>query len=41
VLSAQQKIEALLADGKTVRLSKGQCLVEEAIKRVEAQLRLA
>jgi chromosomal replication initiator protein len=40
VLSAQQKIEALLTSNETVPLLHSQCRVEEAIKRVEAKLRV-
>ena len=40
VVSAQHKVTQWLADGKTVSLNAGQCRVEEAIRRVEAQLKL-
>jgi chromosomal replication initiator protein len=40
VVSAQHKVTAWLADGKTVTLGRGQCRVEDAIKRIEGQLRL-
>jgi chromosomal replication initiator protein len=41
VLSAQHKVTEWLAAGKTVPLHYGQCQLEDAIKRIEAQLRLA
>src|SRR5262245_9297859 len=41
VVSAQHKVTEWLADGKTVSLLTGMCRVEDAIKRVEAQLKLA
>lgn len=40
VVSAQHKVTEWLADGKTVSLLTGQCRVEDAIKRVESQLKL-
>ena len=40
VLSAEDKVGQWLASGKTLRLPHGQCIVEEALRRVEAQLRL-
>lgn len=41
VVSAQHKVTEWLANGKTLSLAHGQCRVEDAIKRVESQLRLA
>ena len=41
VVSAQHKVTEWLAEGKVVPLGHSQCKVEDAIKRVEAQLRLA
>lgn len=41
VLSAQAKVNEWLAEGKTVALGHGQCRIEDAIKRIEGQLRLA
>jgi chromosomal replication initiator protein len=41
VVSAQHKVTDWLACGKTVTLGRRQCRIEDAIKRVEAQLRLA
>lgn len=41
VVSAQHKVTEWLADGKTVSLVTGSCRVEDAIKRIEAQLKLA
>jgi chromosomal replication initiator protein len=40
VLSAQEKVTQWLKAGMTVPLAHGECRVEDAIKRVEAQLRL-
>jgi chromosomal replication initiator protein len=40
VLSAQQKVTEWLADGKSVPLAHGQCGIEDAIKRIEVQLRV-
>ena len=40
VLSAEGKVGQWLASGKTLPLPHGQCTVEEALRRVEAQLRL-
>ncbi len=40
VVSAQHQVTRWLADGKTVTLHAGQCRIEEAIRRVEAQLKL-
>jgi chromosomal replication initiator protein len=40
VLSAEDKVGQWLASGKTLPLPHGQCTVEEALRRVEAQLRL-
>ncbi len=40
VLSAEDKVGEWLASGKTLPLPHGQCTVEEALRRVEAQLRL-
>ncbi|MFN0020355.1 MAG: DnaA ATPase domain-containing protein [Pirellulaceae bacterium] len=40
VLSAEDKVGEWLANGKTLPLPHGQCTVEEALRRVEAQLRL-
>ncbi|MBC7854393.1 MAG: ATP-binding protein [Pirellulaceae bacterium] len=40
VLSAEDKVTQWLASGKTLPLPHGQCTVEEALRRVEAQLRL-
>jgi chromosomal replication initiator protein len=40
VLSAQEKVTQWLEAGMTVPLAHGECRVEDAIKRVEAQLRL-
>jgi chromosomal replication initiator protein len=41
VVSAQHKVTEWLADGKIVSLQTGTCRVEDAIRRVEAQLKLA
>jgi chromosomal replication initiator protein len=41
VVSAQHKVTEWLADGKTLRLGQSHCRVEDAIKRIESQLRLA
>jgi chromosomal replication initiator protein len=41
VVSAQHKITQLLAAGKSMPLGHGQCRIEDAIKRIEAHLRLA
>lgn len=41
VLSAEQKVTQWLAQGKLVPLSRGRCRVEDAIKQIETQLRLA
>jgi chromosomal replication initiator protein len=41
VVSAQHKVNEWLADGKTVPMGHGQCRVEDTIKRIESQLRLA
>ncbi len=41
VLSAEQKVTQWLAAGKTIELARGQWRVEDAIKRIEGQLRLA
>jgi chromosomal replication initiator protein len=41
VVSAQHKVSEWLADGKTVPLAHGRCGLEDAIKRIEARLRLA
>ena len=40
VLSAEDKVSQWLASGKTLPLPHGQCTVEEALRRMEAQLRL-
>jgi chromosomal replication initiator protein len=41
VVSAQHKVTEWLANGKTVPLPHGQLRVEDALKRIESQLRLA
>ncbi len=41
VVSAQHKVNEWLADGKTMSLGHAQCRVEDTIKRIESQLRLA
>lgn len=41
VLSAEKQVTQWLADGKTIELARGQWRVEDAIKRIEGQLRLA
>jgi chromosomal replication initiator protein len=41
VVSAQHKVSEWLVGGKCVPLAHGQCSIEDAIKRIEAQLRLA
>jgi chromosomal replication initiator protein len=41
VLSAEQKVTQWLANGKTLPVARGQWRVEDAIKRIEGQLRLA
>jgi chromosomal replication initiator protein len=41
VVSAQHKVTSWLKDGKTVPLGRTHCRVEDAIKRIETQLRLA
>jgi chromosomal replication initiator protein len=41
VVSAEQKVTQWLAAGKLIPLAHSQCRVEDAIKRVEARLRLA
>jgi chromosomal replication initiator protein len=41
VLSAEQKVTQWLAAGKTIELSRGRWRIEDAIKRIEGQLRLA
>jgi chromosomal replication initiator protein len=41
VLSAEETVEGWLARGKTLALPQGNCRVEEALRRVEVQLRLA
>ena len=41
VVSAEQKVTQWLTNGKTVSLGHGECRVEDAIKRIECQLRLA
>jgi chromosomal replication initiator protein len=41
VLSAQQRVKRMMADGKTVPVGFGNCRLEDAIKRIEAKLRLA
>ena len=41
VLSAQAKVNEWLAEGKTIALGHGQLRIEDAIKRIEGQLRLA
>jgi chromosomal replication initiator protein len=41
VVSAQHKVTEWLADGKTIHLGHTQCRVEDAIHRIESQLRLA
>lgn len=41
VHSAGEKVQEWLASGKTLPLPHGQCTVEEALRRLEAQLRLA
>jgi chromosomal replication initiator protein len=40
VVSAQQKVCEWLAEGKSLSIGHRQCRVEDAIKRVEARLRL-
>jgi chromosomal replication initiator protein len=40
VVSAQHKVTEWLADGKRVTLLSGECRVEDAVRRVEAQLKL-
>jgi chromosomal replication initiator protein len=39
VISAQKKVNRWMADGATIQIGHGQCQVEEAIRRVETQLR--
>lgn len=41
VISGQAKVNEWLAEGKTVSLGQGRCRIEDAIKRIEVQLRLA
>lgn len=41
VISAQAKVNEWLAEGKMVPLGHGRCRIEDAIKRIEGQLRLA
>jgi chromosomal replication initiator protein len=41
VISAQTKVNEWLAEGKTVSLGNSRCRIEDAIKRIEGQLRLA
>jgi chromosomal replication initiator protein len=41
VLSAEETVKEWLAEGKTLALPQGSCRVEEALRRVEVQLRLA
>jgi chromosomal replication initiator protein len=41
VVSAQHKVNEWLADGKIMQVGHGQCRVEDTIKRIESQLRLA
>lgn len=41
VLSAEETVKEWLAEGKTLALPQGNCRVEEALRRVEVQLRLA
>src|SRR5262249_41251210 len=41
VVSAQHKVTSWLTDGKLVTVGRGQCRVEDAIKRIETHLRLA
>jgi chromosomal replication initiator protein len=41
VVSAEKKVTDWLAAGRTVPMGLGQCRIEDAIKRVESQLRLA
>ncbi len=41
VLSAEETVKEWLASGKSVALPQGTCRVEEALRRVEVQLRLA
>lgn len=41
VLSAEDKVQEWLADGKTLCVAHGQCSAEEAVRRVEVQLKLA
>jgi chromosomal replication initiator protein len=41
VLSAEQKVRQWLASGKTLPLARGHWRIEDAIKRIEGQLRLA
>lgn len=41
VLSAEETVEDWLASGKSLALPQGSCRVEEALRRVEVQLRLA
>ena len=40
VVSAQHKVTKWLGAGKIVPLAHGQCRVEDAIKRIETQLRV-
>ena len=40
VISAEHKVTDWLACGKTVSLAYGQCKIEDAIKRIETQLRV-
>jgi chromosomal replication initiator protein len=41
VLSAEETVQDWLASGKSLALPQGNCRVEEALRRVEVQLRLA
>jgi chromosomal replication initiator protein len=41
VISAQKKVNRWIADGTPLQLTHGACNVEEAVRRVEAQLRTA
>jgi chromosomal replication initiator protein len=41
VVSAQHKVTEWLADGKTFAVGRGECRVEDAIKRIENKLKLA
>ena len=40
MISAEQKVTDWLAQGKAVPLAFGQCKIDDAIKRIEGQLRV-